>query len=297
MTWLVWAILASLIWASCNLIEKVLLSKYVDSTIFYTVAIGFTNLLPLLLVPFQGLTIPPLHLLILSILTGTLYIYLLIPYFQALAIEEASRVVPLWRFTPLFVLIISGSVTNERLNYTEIIAFILLVLGGLLISIKRISDTFRLSKAFYLMLLSSLISAIYGSLTKLVYLHLDYADGFTWLRIGTFLSAISFLAVKKYRREVTNSFKTLSNNIMLIVILSVGLDFMGLIFYNLAVSMAPVSLVSALAGIQSVFVFLFSAFLSVKYPQLLREDLNRSTVIQKLLAISLIVIGTMMITH
>ena len=116
MEWLIFVILACLFWTSCNLIGKVLLTKYVKNIFVYAIFIGFVGLLPLLLIPFKSLAIPNTPLLVVSIITGMLYIYALMPYFKALSIEEVSRVIPLWRFTPLFVLIFSVGFIGEKLS-------------------------------------------------------------------------------------------------------------------------------------------------------------------------------------
>ena len=171
MEWLIFAILAYLLWTSCNLISKVLLTKHIKNIFVYAIFMGFIGLLPLLLIPFKGLTIPNIWLLILSLVTGMLYIYALMPYFKALSIEEVSRVIPLWRFKPLFVLTFSFVFIGERLGFYELIAFFLLLFGGFLISVKKIKDSFKISKAFYFMLFSSFLFGIYHTLTKFVYLN------------------------------------------------------------------------------------------------------------------------------
>ncbi|MBD2156911.1 hypothetical protein [Leptolyngbya sp. FACHB-16] len=60
---------------------------------------------------------------------------------------------------------------------------------------------------------------------------------------------------------------------------------------NFALSLAPVTLVNASAGIQAVFVLFFSTAISWKFPHVLKEDIDRRTLTQKLGAIASIVVG------
>jgi len=295
MDWLIFAILSYLFWAFCNITSKVLLTNYVKNIFVYTIFIGFAGLLPLLLIPFKNLTIPNTQLLIITLITGMLYIYALMPYLKALSVEEVSRVIPLWRFTPLFVLIFSIGFVGEQLSFFEIIAFFLFLLGGFLISVQKLKETFKISKAFYFILFSSFLFGIYHTLTKFVYLNQSYYDGFILIRIGSFISALSILLIKKYRISLIDTFSFISNKTKGAILFYEILNLIGLAFFNFAVSIGSVSLVSASAGIQSIFVLLLASILSLKFPQILKEEISTKILLQKLIAIILIIVGAGMI--
>ncbi len=59
--------------------------------------------------------------------------------------------------------------------------------------------------------------------------------------------------------------------------------------------LGPVSLVQAIGGTTSFFVFLFGVLLSLFYPSLGRENLSRRNLIQKGIAVTLIVAGVILI--
>lgn len=297
MEWLLFALSAYLIGSICNLLTKVLISRYVQSVVVNIAFVGLCNLLPLLLIPAQGLQIPDLGMLLLSLLSGIIYVIILIPYFKALQIEEASRVVPLWRFTPLFILLFSSSMTGESLDVYQAFAFVLLVVGGFLVSIKSLAEVLKPSPAFYLMILSCFLNAIYSCVSKVVYLHIPYYDGFTLMRLSTAVSITLFLCcLPRCRSELTQTLPRLSARVKGLLLLNGLLEFAALALFNFAMSLAPVSLVSASAGIQAIFVLLFSVLLSLKFPDLLHEDTSRTVLTQKGFAVALIVIGTGMIS-
>ncbi|HEY9699623.1 MAG TPA: EamA family transporter [Trichocoleus sp.] len=292
MEWLPFALFAYVIWSSCNLLSKVLISRHVSSITVNLIGFGVWNLSPLLLLPMRGIHFPRFDLLLIAIGSGVLYFYILIPYLKALAIEEASRVVPLWRFTPLFLLLFFGNFSGERLDIWQISAFILLVIGGFLVSVKQISDLFKPTKAFYLMIFASFLSAAYSSIAKYIYLHLDFYDGFTLMRGSVGICSVLMLCLPTQRQEVQQTLRGMSRKVCGLMLLNGLLEFSGLVFYNFAMSLAPVSLVSASAGIQAIFVLLLSIFFSFKFPQFIHEDMSQSVLTQKGVAIALIVVGT-----
>lgn len=297
MDWLPFAISAYLVGSSCNLLTKILISRYVTSVFVNIFVVGLFNLIPLMLIPFVGLAIPSFKVLLAALLSGTLYVLILIPYFKALQIEEASRVVPLWRFTPLFILLFSSGLTGERLDFYQVVAFCLLVVGGVLVSVKKITDIFKPTPAFYLMILSCFLSGLYSCLAKYVYLHLSYFEGFTLMRFSVAFSILLFfICVPRCRVEVTQTLPHLTKRIKGFLLLNGLLEFIALGFYNFAMSLAPVALVSASAGIQAIFVLLFSILLSLKCPDLLHEDTSQAVLTQKGFAIVMIVVGTGMIS-
>ncbi len=65
-----------------------------------------------------------------------------------------------------------------------------------------------------------------------------------------------------------------------------------------SVALAPfvfVPLVSALQGTQHVFLLIFTIFLSIRYPQILKEDILGKTIFQKIIAILLIGVGLILL--
>jgi len=256
---------------------------------------SFVGLSPVLLIPFKGLVIPSFPLLAVSIIAGMLHLYGMFPYYKALSIEEVSRVLPLWRFIPLFVLLFSCVFIGERLTWHEGIAFLLLVAGGYLISIKNLRDPLKIGKAFYFMVFSSFLFGIHYTLAKYVYSNQPYYDGFVWIRIGAFLGAMSALSNKKYRNELILTLSSINLKITVILFVQGLLVIIGLALLNFAMTIGPISLVSASAGFQSIFVFLAATVLSIRYPNILQEEISKKIIVQKSFAIVLMIVGACVI--
>jgi transporter family protein len=291
MNWLIFVIIGHFFWATNGIIAKILLTKYVNNIFVYTIFIGLVSFLPVFVVPFKPITLPNLSLLITSLIAGMLYVYAIIPYLKALSIEEVSRVMPIWRFVPLFVLILSILFLGEQLTNYELIAFFILVLGGLLISIHKTKDTFKISKAFYFMLLSCFLFSIYNILAKWIYNHVPYYDGFILIRIGSVLGALMLLLVTSLRSKFIRTFSQMPTKIKQVALVVGIFNVSGHVFLNLALFMAPVSLVTASGGVNSIIVLLLTLLLSHKYPHILKENFTKPVLLQKSVAIFLIIIG------
>ncbi len=116
------------------------------------------------------------------------------------------------------------------------------------------------------------------------------------MRMGVAISTLARLGMPVHRAECMITLRQLSGRMKLLLMLNGLLELLGLAFYNFAMSLAPASLVSASAGIQAIFVLIFSMLLSLKFPQLLHEDISQRVLTQKGFAIVLIIVGTGMIS-
>ena len=117
---------AYLFWSLSNIFDKIV----VDDRVVDPVSLAFFEILlsifVFLLIPFVDFVLLPPRALLFSLLTGALFVLFVIPYFKALQREEVSRVTPLWRFYPIFTLIISHFTIGEKLNWNHYIAFVFL---------------------------------------------------------------------------------------------------------------------------------------------------------------------------
>jgi hypothetical protein len=66
------------------------------------------------------------------------------------------------------------------------------------------------------------------------------------------------------------------------------------ILYNFAVALVPfnfLAFVNALEGTKYLFLLIFAIFLSLRFPQILKEEISKKALIQKIVAIFLIGVG------
>lgn len=291
MNWIFIAIIGYLLLAAVNIIDKVLLSKYVTNSFVYTFFVGILGLVAFVLAPF-GLYLPDAFMLAISLIGGGFFILALLLLFYALREGEASRVVP---FTggliPLFIFVFSYLFLGERLGFKEIIAFFILITGGIIITIMPGASKKWVLKNFFIMISASLAFAISYVMSKYVYNELGFITGFVWLRVGSFIGALFILFSKSVRKDIKKIWYKIKVKGKLYYLGNQAFGGMGFFFINYAISLASVSLVNALQGMQYVFVMVIAFIVSRFKPELMPEKISKNIIIQKVFAIVLIVLG------
>ena len=227
---------------------------------------------------------------------GAIQLLAVFAFFQAVAKEEISRVIPLFQLTPPLVLILSFLFLGEVLTFNNYLAFVLILLGGILISLRRSARLFRIRMAFWWMFLSSSIWAVQAVILKSLYVNWPFWDLTIYLGFGEFLpSLIIILVVANVRSNVSNSLLSLKSAGWLLLIVGMfftaGASLTGL----WAITTGPISLVSVFRGFQSVFVLIYALFLSIWLPKILKEEVSKGVLGVKFVAIILMMIGLYLI--
>ncbi|MFW0862203.1 MAG: hypothetical protein ACKKL6_01320 [Candidatus Komeilibacteria bacterium] len=289
--WILVVTIGYLLNGASSVINKSLLNKDIPNPVVYTFYITALGLFVFVLAPF-GFSWIGLNMFLVSALAGILFTLGLLYMFIALVKDEVSRVTPLiGGLQPIFVFALAFFLLDERLLFNQILAFALILIGGILITIQSGKSTKSQAKMFWLSVLSSFLFAASFVLTKFVFNNVDFISGFIWIRIGSFIAASIFLLSKKQRQAIFYNTGNAKQGVTLAFILGQGAGALSFIMINWAISMGSVTLVNALQGLQYVFLFVIVFVLAKKYPQLLDEDLHKKVVIQKIIAILLIAVG------
>ncbi|MFH1460946.1 MAG: DMT family transporter [Patescibacteria group bacterium] len=294
MNWLIIAIFAHFLFAAVFVIDKFILSKTVLKPAVYVFYAGLLGaLLSLLLIPF-GFSLIPLNQILISFLSGFLFILATFFFYQSIQKSEVSRIVPLiGGSVPIFTILLSYFLLNERLAAAQYWSFVLLVLGGLIVvwPYQAKQALSGLSKKISIALLASFLFALSYVLGKYIYTFQPFINGFIWMRIGGILGIIFLLAWPAVRQEILKSSTKITFKLGGLALSNKALSAIAFVSLNYAIFLGSVSLVNALQGVQYFFVFSLAIFLSKKHPQLVKEQINQTAIIQKVLAILLIVLG------
>ena len=325
--WLTLALLSYFFLAVSSFIDKYLLGGALPSPKTYVFYTGFFSLAVLLIIPLGILAslgvlapiqsffplsidfskvffIPSLSLIFLSLLTGFCIILSLYVYYKGAEIFEISRISPaVGGLTPVFVLLLTflvstlplslSSFEKGRLTIYHYLAFALLILGSISLSIQRkkiatlTSLKISLASAFFL--------GLYFILMRIVYLFLPFWVGFIWIRIGMFLTAFSFIAFPEVREELFRKKKGFFREKIALPLL-VGKTFggVGSFLQNGAVFLVPLMylpLINALSGLQYIFLLMLATTLYFKFPKVLKEQVSGEALFQKILGVFIIAVG------
>ncbi|MBI2107823.1 EamA family transporter [Candidatus Woesearchaeota archaeon] len=292
MLWVIFALIGSLFWAVANILDKVLRTKYMDSSLALAAAFGIPGM-AISLVLFTIIGVPAVSPLLMfySFASGILLPIVVISYIKALSLEEASRVVPLWHISPLLTIVLAVLFLDEILTPLSYMAFALILTGGFLVSARKIGNVLHLSPALAYMFLSSFFVAIADVLLKYIFTQENFWQILMILYFGINISSLSIFLLPKVRKDFKNAFKAHRLGLSLLIPVSSILGFFGHIFYNRAILLGPVSLVSVFVGFQSLFVLVIAAFLSVKLPMFIKESLDLKTMGAKTIAIMIMMAG------
>ncbi len=297
MDWIIFTLLSRALWAADNIVDKLLIGKYLKDSVVLTLIAGISFLiLSLVINTFNGLGNLGFEPIALAIFAGSIQVLAIFAFYQAIAKEEISRVIPLFQFTPPFVLIFSFLFLGEVLTTNYYFAFVLILLGGFLISLRKTEGVFRLRDAFWWMVLSSLIWAIQAVILKSLYDNYPFWDLTAYVGLGEFLpTPILLLFVSGFRNRFVSNLSTLKPIGWMFLISAMFFVIMASLSGFWALTSGSVSLISVFRGFQSVFVLLYAVILSIWLPKIFKEELSKKILGIKALAILLMAFGLYLI--
>ena len=297
MDWVIFSLFSRALWAADNIVDKLLRGRHLRDSLVLTLIAGISALfLSLVIILFNGLRWIGFGPVALIVFAGAFQVVAVFAFYQAIAKEEISRVIPLFQLTPLFVLILSLLFLKEVLTLNHYLAFVLILLGGLLISLQKTKGVFKLRVAFWWMVLSSLIYAIYAVILKSLYVAHPFWDLTVYLGFGEFLpTPLLLLLIPSSRRKLTKSLSDLKPTGWILVMLGMFFVTTASLSGLWALTIGPVTLVSVFRGFQSLFVLVYAVLLSIWLPKILKEELSKSVIGIKVVAILLMSVGLYLI--
>jgi uncharacterized membrane protein len=288
MNWIVLVILAHLFYAAVFIIDKYILSKPMSHPVVYSFYVGSLGILVLVLIPF-GFIMPSGSEIFWSLVAGVAQIFGLLTFYKTVNKEEISRVVPFIGATSsIFVLVLSSSIIKEFLTFQQIIAFILLVLGCLIIGFRE--KKFLGKGVLKLSIASAFFFAVFWVITKYLFLGTNFISGLIWVRVGVALIALTLLFSNKNRELIFSETKQVKLKTTRFFILGRVLNAVGSLSLYFAVFLGSVSLINSFQGLQYVFVLILSLLFFSKISGI-KEQFSREVLIQKIAAIVLICVG------
>ena len=291
-TWILFMLIAELIWSFTSLFDKIILSKgYIKNPYVFVAFNGLMNILLIFLLPFFDFGPLSISNILIAVTAGIFLTLGIVLYYKAVQREEISRVLMLWQLIPIFVLVMSFFFIDEVLTKMHFAGFLFLFAAGLVVSYKKVNGKFKLSKAFYLMLGSTLLISVYYVISKHIYKITDFWSAFMWLRVVAF-SGILVLLIPSVRKEFIQTMSDMKIGIKGLIGFKMIVDFSAFIFLGFAILNGPISLVSALGSATApIFIFFITLFTSIYLPHIVKEDINKKTILIKALVILLIIVG------
>ena len=216
--WILFAFLAPALYAVAEIFDEYLANrglKNINSLIFTASVLNFVFVPILFLI--QKPEVPSINFLLPIIglaLTNLLYQY---PYYKSLTIEDTSVVSAFFSFGKIIIPIFAFLFVGEILEFKQYIGIGIIIFGNIILALHRSKKKLHLSKAFYLILLASVILAIEGILFKYIFesgLNWSTAVGGQLIASGV-LGTTTLLLFKKTRNKIKKDFSFITGKIQI----------------------------------------------------------------------------------
>lgn len=299
MNWLFYAILAPAVFSINNLTDKFLVEKKIKDPLAITIIGGLLNLAwGIIILFFKGFQPIPFPQLFILLFSGTLLTFYVIPYFSALSLDDASRVAPLFQFTSIYVLVFSFFFLGEKLTNNEMFGFLIILIGGFILGVEKIEGgIFKPRKSLYFMLISSLMYSATNILFKFVVVKTDFWLTLAYENMGLGLGSFILLCLPNLRKRFIGEIVKLRLSTWGLLIANDILFVSALFSTAYAFLLAPVALVSVFLGLQPFFLLIYAVILSTWFPNIIKEELGKSSLIVKIISVIIIFLGVYLINR
>jgi len=295
------ALIAPLMYAFTNHIDKILLEKYFKEGGVGTLMI-FSALLSVLIVPVAlymepaVLEVGILNTAVLAFV-GLLNVVLLWCYLQAMEAAEPTTVIIFYQLVPVLGLGLGYLVLGETISWMQGLAMALIICGATVMVFATDADgklVLRL-KSISFMFVASFCWAAQETLFKKVALEENVWRSLFWESLSmTVLGFVMFFAIPKYRKSFLNAFETNSRRIIGLNVLNETLYIFGNAMAAFMVVLIPIALNLLMNSFQPIFVFIIGIILS-KYIQGVYTEKPSDRWQQKIIAVILTSAGVYII--
>lgn len=297
MPWYGYAFLTPLFYSFSNYLDKFLLEKKIRNPFAMTVVSGVASgCIGLIIWGLSGFRLIGFLPTALMFLAGLLLIFYLLPYFAALKAEDASTIVPMFQFIPVFTLVLSSVFLNETLTGKQTCGLLLVIVAGVLISLRRIEkNIFRPRKALLFMLMASFLYGSIGVLFRFVVRDVNFWTTFAYEYMGTGLGALLLLSLSASVRRTLHAEKKALLSSVGIISFNNAICILAQLAESFAMSLVAVPLVNIVGSIQPLMVFIEGILLTLFFPHIVKENISRGVLLLKSSSIVLMLSGLFLV--
>ena len=296
-TWLLLGLLAPVLFATVNCLEKVIVDRSRTSVYHYIAWVGvYDGLIGLVVLGAASGQGIDGRAYFGGWLSGTMVSVSLVLYLTALRLGQVARVIPIWYLNPLMVAPMAALFLDERISILAVVAVVLAVMGGVLVSWQGGKD----SRSFGdpLPILLALAAAVFMAVS--IVLAKEFLESGTfWQFFGTFRLGVATIMLWAFALpDVRGEFGMVLRNrsFMGMVIAAELLVSVSLIVRNGAINLGPVSLVAAVSSIQPTMVFLYSLALATFVPSRFGHWIAFKSIKPQVAGIGAITVGVVIIS-
>lgn len=280
-----------------NYIDKTLLTKlsrqdaaWRQTLFLFSSGVGIVMMVICLFFTRDMFAVPLLDIAIL-IGGGLIYELSLVAYFKAMEMDDASYIVPLFQFIPILSVFADIFFFHETLTIRQIVGTCVVVTWALLLGSKWRSLRNLRRQPFALMLSSCLLIVLMYASFKHVNLNYDYRAVTFWQQVGFFAFSGYLLFHTKRRTDFVRVVKANGLLFFSANALNEIINIAAIMIANYITLYLYISQVNLINALQPIFILILGFLLTKRYPNLISEDITRSSIIQKIISIVLMIGG------
>lgn len=299
MHWITLALAGYFFNAVTALFDKYLLAGRIKEPVVYAFFVSVLSLFAVVLVPF-GYKPIPWQTGVVFVISGILFLYGLVAFYNAVKRSEISRVAPLVGITISVIAGVAslafGPAANLSFSPGHFLSLLMLLAGAFLIAFDLpLKKNDALMKST---LLAGALMALSLLFLKTGYRNADFVNGLLWSRLGFIVGGFSLFIIPQYRRAILDNTRHLSSSNKrdvttgFLFLLNKIFGAVATFLLTYAAYLGPVTFIQALNGVQYAFVLVMAIPLAIKFPKIFGEKLFFWDWFQKAAAIVLIGLGT-----
>lgn len=286
--WFQLALISSALYALNNILTKYTVDKHIRDPIALMMFIGVMDtFLASYAYFFKGVVLALTWPHIVALLQGFFYFIGRICILEAMKHEEVSRVMTMSLTSPLSVAILAYFLLGEAFPTHIYLGILMIVLSSVIITYRKVRKPGQhrwicLTLMSVLALSVGSVCAKYATLLGFWYVVFGGSAGYVLLSLMLFTYPTT-------RKAFQKAFWMRKHYLLVASIYAIIV--VGWFVYIKAFMMGPISLVSAVGGTISLFTLAYAVVLSLFWPKILKEEIDRKTLGQKLLAALLMLWG------
>lgn len=298
---LVFAIIAAILYAATNHIDKYLISKAVKNADYRAlilvstiIAGGVMALIYLFVCNFQlGFDLPSILLLLFN---SALYTVANIFWFKALDRDDTTIIVIMFQLIPVFMLFVSPIfLVDQNISPIQLVGGIIITLAAIFITYEPSKRKFTKEKLVTLAMMAfvSFAYAVWFIIERYVNQNHDFNQTTLWSNITLCVVGIFiYLCIKTYRKSFSEMLKSNGVKVIGLNLVNELFNSFGGVLSTFAGTMASVALVSFITqGVQPFAVMLLGILLTRIFPKIEKEQIGKKDIIRRTLTIIVCVIG------
>ena len=264
-----------------------------QTTMIFYISMMNCVFLPLVLL-FGMPSIPTWHAMLCYIVLALIDVLYLYPFYTALKVIDSSIVAALFSLGQITIPLMSFLFLGEVLSLTQYIGFMVIIMASVALSVKGTRIP-KLSRAFYYMVLASLLRAVYAIVEKYVLI-----EDVNWVNMVVYPNLISglmpfvFLFRQKWRRDIIKNFPPYLDKFKIFAI-NEFVCFLEVVAQVYGMSGLSPVVSSSIGATEPIFLLGFCYYMLKYYNIPLNEKISTQVLMKKLFCFVLIILGVVLV--